>query len=183
MLAVNAVAIGGPDAILEPDCALATWRRGVPANLAPAIAAIDLAPAEPVSVSAKLDTLAAVLADALGAYPAVLQEDILALAGPLAHITRTGAVTVRLETVAMNACHRFHADYLTVRLLTTYVGQATLCVHADTPEDIRQLAAGDVARFRGRVLADPPPVLHRSPLIEGTGERRLMLVIDPVHPE
>lgn len=92
-----------------------------------------------------------------------------------------GAVTVRLAPVVTNSCRRFHADYLTVRMLTTYVGQATQWVYADTPEDVRQLAAGDVALFKGRVLAGPPPILQRSPPIEGTGEHRLLLVIDAVH--
>ena len=181
MLAVDAVAIGEPDAIREPDRALAIWRRGITADSAEAIAAIDLAQAEPVAVSAKLETLKAVLAEELGGYPAVLREDILALAGRLAAMMGVGAVTVRLEPVSTNSCRRFHADYLTVRLLTTYVGQATQWIYAETPEDVRQLAAGDVALFKGRVLADPPPILHRSPPIEGTGARRLLLVIDPVH--
>jgi hypothetical protein len=43
---------------------------------------------------------------------------------------------------------------------------------------VRQLLAGEVALFKGRLLTDSP-IIHRSPPIAGTGQRRLVLVINP----
>ena len=45
---------------------------------------------------------------------------------------------------------------------------------------VAQMRAGEVAIFKGRMLLDDPPVLHRSPPIAATGEQRLLLVLDPV---
>ena len=92
-----------------------------------------------------------------------------------------GAVTIRLEPVTTDACKQLHADYVTVRLLTTYVGRGTQWSEEAATEAMHSLACGDIALFKGRLLLDPPTVLHRSPPIAGTGERRLLLVIDPVH--
>jgi hypothetical protein len=39
---------------------------------------------------------------------------------------------------------------------------------------------GAVGVFKGRLLLDPPTILHRSPPISATGERRLVLAIDPL---
>ena len=41
------------------------------------------------------------------------------------------------------------------------------------------MPTGAVAVFKGRMLLDPPTVLHRSPPITASGERRLLLAIDP----
>ncbi len=87
---------------------------------------------------------------------------------------------LRLEVVETDACRRFHADFVTYRLLTTYCGAATQWVRSTQPETIETLRAGDVAIFNGRVLLEEPTILHRSPPIAGTGETRLLLVIDPV---
>lgn len=82
---------------------------------------------------------------------------------------------------------RFHADYVRARTITTYVGQGTQWIDAarkigDTPPDddgIRRIETGAVAVFEGRLWLANPAVLHRSPPIAGSGERRLVLVIDP----
>jgi hypothetical protein len=109
------------------------------------------------------------------------------LAEHFAALASTRAVEVRLSVVETNSCRKFHADWVTMRLITTYTGAGTQWV---TPADAERIAAGqeplaihalapgDVGIFRGRLAAGRPAV-HRSPPIAGTGIRRLLLVIDP----
>ena len=89
-------------------------------------------------------------------------------------------MAIRLEVVDTDACRRFHTDYTTLRLLTTYRGQATQWIRVGSPDRIEQMAAGEIGIFKGRRLLDDPPILHRSPPIGDRGESRLLLVIDPV---
>ncbi len=122
-----------------------------------------------------------------------LASDIASLATQFAQIMDTDRVAIRLEVVETDACRRFHADYVTARLICTYVGPGTqwldaadaaaLAAGAD-PEmlTIRDIGTGDVAIFKGRLWAPDAPAIHRSPPIAGTGVQRLVLVIDPAAP-
>jgi hypothetical protein len=42
------------------------------------------------------------------------------------------------------------------------------------------MAIGEVGIFKGRLWAEEPSILHRSPPIAASGERRLLLVLDPL---
>lgn len=86
---------------------------------------------------------------------------------------------MRLEVIDGDLCRLFHADYLTYRRLPTHVGQGTQRIRADEIKTIAQLNTGEVAFFKGRLLAEDRPSLPRSPPIAGTGETRLLLVLDP----
>jgi hypothetical protein len=117
------------------------------------------------------------------AYPepivAPLAADMAALCDRHAGLTGRDRQALRLEVVETNACRRFHADYITLRLLCTYVGPGMQWHRVATADAIEQVPAGAVAIFKGRLLLDPPTLLHRSPPIMAAGGRRLMLVIDP----
>jgi len=118
----------------------------------------------------------------------ILQNDILQLSRQFAEIMQTEFVEVRLEHITNNACKKCHTDYVTARLITTYLGQGTQWLdggdaasHDDGGFDnIQQMRPGDVALLKGRLWSQDSPAIHRSPPIEGTGEERLMLVINPV---
>ncbi|MDG5487260.1 DUF1826 domain-containing protein [Sphingomonas sp. BGYR3] len=165
--------------------ALAIGQRVLPKAVEDALGGLDWEAIDDVELTLDLpvgvDTLALNLA--VSGYPSAaahaLAEDILALAMVQARATGSNALSMRLQVVETDSCRKFHADYVTRRLLTTYAGQATQWCHADKPDRIEQLSAGDVAIFTGRVMIDPPVVLHRSPPIEAAGELRLLLVIDP----
>jgi hypothetical protein len=93
---------------------------------------------------------------------------------------------VRLEIVDNDACRKFHSDFVTVRLISTYTGPRTQWLDRDhghiagqvDPNAIQQLQAGDVGIFKGR-RSTRTPAIHRSPPIEGTGQKRLILVLNP----
>lgn len=130
------------------------------------------------------------IAEALSATPGrdwhhALATDVQRLAQLYAAQTGEERVEVRIERVTGNGCWKFHADYVGLRLITTYCGQATQWLPQGVPDDAdpRALSAGDVGLFKGRALAGDRAIIHRSPPIAGTGEDRLLLVIDAPWPE
>lgn len=184
---------GGLSAILRPEVNLAVWSR-TPAVQLPGEAA--LASIDDVSATLPVDgiahTLPMMLAQAgySDASGATIAADIARLGRVVGRIAECTSVDIRLEVVETDACRKFHADYVRVRLICTYVGPGTqwladadaALLHAGAdPADlpIRTLATGDVALFKGRLWSDDGAIVHRSPPIAGTGARRLVLVIDP----
>ncbi len=173
-------------AVRDPGVALALWARRLPVPLAEAIGAVDLAAVDDLELTVDLPTSVSALAASLvvsgHAAPVarLLAGDILELTNRHAVICGQARVVIRLEVVDTDACRRFHTDYVTLRLLTTYRGQATQWIRVGSPDRIEQMAAGEVGIFKGRRLLDDPPILHRSPPIGDHGESRLLLVIDPL---
>ena len=92
---------------------------------------------------------------------------------------------MRLERITGNGCWKFHADYVALRLISTYWGEATQWLPqgagADTPP--RALAAGDVGMFKGRALADDRAIIHRSPPIAESGGEMADFVIPELSEE
>lgn len=168
------------------DCALALWQRPVPVVLVAPLARLDLGAIDDIELAIDLPvaatTLEAALVDAGYDAPtaALLTQDIAELATRFADVAGGWQLKLRLEVIETDACRRFHADFVTYRLITTYRGQATQWVRAARPDAIETMQLGEVGIFKGRMLLDEPPVLHRSPPIAATGEQRLLLVLDPV---
>ena len=143
----------------------------------PIAAALALAAVEG---SSRLAGAPSELAAALRYLPAPLAADIDDLVRRFAALTGRPTVRLRLETVEGDACRRFHADYTDLRLVTTYAGPGT-DIRQTAAEDasVTRIGTGDIALFKGKLFPGNPPVLlHRSPPIEGTGERRIVLVLD-----
>lgn len=94
----------------------------------------------------------------------------------------------RLDIISTNACRKFHVDAIRARLICTYRGTGTQLGHArpgTEPGQVMTVATGAPLLLRGSLWpADPAAgLLHRSPPIEGSGETRLVLVLDPVFDE
>lgn len=186
----DAVAIGRDRAVLgaivQPDVHLAIWRRDGVAPLPDlawdAIDDID----EDIAVDGFASAIPALLATA--GYPvaspaiAALGTDIVALAAYFARVMACSHVRVRLDVIETDACRKFHADQVTARLLMPLVGPGTQWTLAGTEPPVAdgQLQVGDVGVFKGRIWAEEPVILHRSPPIAETGITRLLLVIDPL---
>ncbi|MGB7205067.1 MAG: DUF1826 domain-containing protein [Anderseniella sp.] len=115
----------------------------------------------------------------------VLVDDIAALADVFAAIMCTAYLRLRLDVVKDNACCKFHIDAVTARLVCTYRGTGTqygISTDGQQPKRVFTVPTGAPIILRGTLWPDPPlsGLLHRSPPIEGTGETRLVLVLDPV---
>lgn len=178
------------EAIRDPDISIAIWERPAPA----AVADLLGYPFSDLRLASPLGLLPDALQRAIDAagYPQhgarlLLEADIVALARRFACIMQVDAIDIRLDRITGNACRKFHADYVTARLITTYVGRGTQWLDGDAsepcdcgnPHDVRELRAGDVAILKGRSWDEARAAIHRSPPIAGSGEQRLLLAINP----
>ncbi|MEL6208235.1 MAG: DUF1826 domain-containing protein, partial [Pseudomonadota bacterium] len=115
-----------------------------------------------------------------------LVDDVAALAKIFAGIMDAPFLRLRLDVVTSNSCRKFHVDAVTARLICTYRGTGTQYGPApggDAPSEVFTLPTGAPIILRGKLWRERPSsgLLHRSPPIEGTGEARLLLVLDPVN--
>ncbi|BAI96721.1 hypothetical protein Sj15T_11770 [Sphingobium sp. TA15] len=180
--------------IRAPEINLAIWRRPLGAALVDWIGRLDLQAIEDLRFETALATLDEDIRDGLGeaGYPEgdILAADIVDLARHVMSVTGEEDAVIRLEIVEDDACRRFHADYVTARLICTYAGLGTQWLSSEdaaardagmplAEHAIRSLAAGDVGLFKGRIWAPENAIIHRSPPISGTGAKRLVLVVSP----
>jgi hypothetical protein len=123
----------------------------------------------------------------------VLLDDILGLLELFNQVSKTSSLRLLLATINTNMCRKFHTDINNLRLLCTYVGSGTLWLPEEainhkalrTNKDIvlhknliQQVDTGDVIILKGALYPESEAIIHRSPTIEGTGEKRLLLRID-----
>lgn len=177
--------------ILRPAMALAVWRRSLDGDIVAELESLVLDEVDDILFTSEIEALEAALAEAMeeGGYPdtPALKRDIAMLGSQHAAVAGDNNVRIRLEVVETDACRKFHTDYVKVRTITTYLGQGTQWIEADSAErvgapggpEIRQLSPGAVGMFKGRLWQETPTILHRSPPVGGSSEQRLVLVIDP----
>jgi hypothetical protein len=176
-------------AVHHPRAGIAIWTREPDPALVEALDPLDLSAAanltcaicirDPANLEAEIGSQLA----RAGYGPeasTLLATDALGLAKLLGELTGRPRLALRIESVSTDACRKLHADYVTYRLLTTYKGPGTQWVRSDAPDALEQMMPGWVGVLKGRLIQDPPSILHRSPPIDGTGERRLFLAIDPI---
>jgi hypothetical protein len=177
--------------IHDEECNLVIWQR----RLEQDFSAVLAHEARDIRLDSDLQNLDKSLTQALTAnrfsgksLHGALVSDIALLARYFCEALRLDRFEVRLEIVTTDSCRKFHADYVSARLITTYVGPGTEWLDgADArrvaegaqPRQINRLDTGDVGIFKGK-LATLSPAIHRSPPIAGTGEQRLLLVLNPV---
>lgn len=147
------------------------------------------------SIAEVTATLRTYFAETIPKQQALL-DDILEVLQLFEKSTEISSFRLLLATVSTNMCRRFHTDINDLRLLCTYAGPGTLWLpneavnqkayqggrgNVDIVADenlIQQAQTGDVVILKGALYPDANPVLHRSPSIEQTQRKRLLLRID-----
>ena len=178
--------------IAEPDCAAAIWQR----SLSPAFQAWineleenQLPKARlilrPDSVASAVEQICEIYGTPACDERAQLINDATHLAEGFAELMDTEWLRLRLDVVTTNACRKFHVDAIKARLVCTYRGTGTqygVVEGEGDPARISTVGAGSPLVMRGSLWPTEPVsgLRHRSPPIEGTGEVRLLLVLDPV---
>ena len=114
-----------------------------------------------------------------------LVDDIAKLSSIFAGLMSAPFLRLRIDVVTTNACPKFHIDAVTSRLVCTYRGTGTqygISTDGADPRRVFIVPTGSPILLRGTLWPERPSsgLLHRSPPIEGTGETRLVLVLDPV---
>ncbi len=182
--------VDGLDSIHAPDCAAVIWARPDCTTLTEWLTALPSDRLPQTRQILRPDALPDVLHDICAGLPDaperfLLVESIATLAESFAHVIRAPWLRLRLEVVTGNACRKFHVDNVTARLVCTYRGTGTqygLAERGAEPEVIHTVPTGQPILLRGMRWPTTPPSLlkHRSPPVEGTGETRLLLVLDPI---
>lgn len=188
----RASCVTGLRRIMRPGTDLVIWQREIRQGIVAELATLVLDALDDILFCSPTNTLDEALSNALAEanYPDVpdLHADIAMLARQQAALTSDNDIRIRLEIVETDACRKFHADYVKARTITTYLGSGTQWIETTTPDlagcvdgpPIRQIDTGAVAIFKGRLWEERPGILHRSPPIESSNEKRVVLVIDPV---
>jgi len=132
-----------------------------------------------------------------------VRRDVPALARCWAELTGRRHAQATLTLVDTDECGKLHCDYIDLRILCTYDGPGTWlapehaidreayargrgkgAVEANAgvcpdPGLLVQASAGDVVFLKGKSWRDGARgAIHRSPTIQGTGRRRLVLKVD-----
>ncbi|MEM6463781.1 MAG: DUF1826 domain-containing protein [Pseudomonadota bacterium] len=115
----------------------------------------------------------------------MLVDDTAAQASIFARLLGAPFLRLRFDVITDNACRKFHIDSVKARLVCTYRGTGTQYCNATGGEEPQQVFTVPTASpivLRGTLwpAESKSGVLHRSPPIEGTGETRLLLVLDPI---
>lgn len=126
----------------------------------------------------------------------ILYKDVSDLLRLFAAITKADSFRLMLSTIRTNMCRKFHTDINDLRLLCTYIGPGTVWLPNEaidfealqtkgSERDIvknhqlvQQAQTGDAIILKGALYPDASPILHRSPVIEEDGGKRLLLRID-----
>lgn len=177
---------------LQPGSAAAIWRRNLPGHVHSWLEALeeDALPSGRVvlpkdAVAESVGHLCDISGLPGGEERAWLEDDITEMARTFAELMQTDYLRLRLDKIHTNACRRFHIDMITARLVCTYRGTGTqygIAADGTDPTQVFTVPTGAPILLRGKLWpADPSSsLLHRSPPIEGTGETRLVLVLDPI---
>jgi len=183
---VHATTSKGLSAIHNPNCPAVIWQRPDTKCRAwvDALPPEDLPRARlvlgPKAVREAVTSIASSLPDC--AERAMLVDDVAHLADVFASVVQAPFLRLRLDAISTNACRKFHIDAVTARLICTYRGRGTQYRIGSDPNAIGEVPTGAPMILRGTrwPCEQPSDFLHRSPPIEGTGETRLVLVLDPV---
>ncbi|MEM8631480.1 MAG: DUF1826 domain-containing protein [Pseudomonadota bacterium] len=179
-------------ALKEPGCAAVVWQRHIPEDVDRWLCALnpDRLPAgrvilHPSAVAEVVDELCDLAQTPTGPARDWLQADIADLAATFTELTEAPYLRLRLDVVTTNMCRKFHIDAITARLVCTYRGTGTqygIARDGEDPDEVLTVPTGAPFLMRGTRWPVTPAIglKHRSPPIEGTGETRLMLVLDPV---
>ncbi|MEM7188421.1 MAG: DUF1826 domain-containing protein [Pseudomonadota bacterium] len=182
----------GLSAIRRPECAAALWYREPLASFQTWIDTVEpeLLPRtrtvlRPDSVRQATRHICELCSTPDCSERAMLIDDIAAMADIFEGLMDAPYVLLRLDVVTSNMCRKFHIDAVTARLICTYRGTGTqygFSRDGTDPHQVFTAPTGVPVLFRGTDWPQNPNshLRHRSPPIEGTGETRLVLVLDPV---
>ncbi|MEM1299431.1 MAG: DUF1826 domain-containing protein [Pseudomonadota bacterium] len=178
--------------ILDPDVAMVLWHRAMPEHVHGWIDGLSRAVLPHIRAIVPVVRIPVIIADALdlAGMPdcperTFLIEDIAELAARFATLTEVAHVRLRLSAVETDSCRKFHVDAAKARFICTYRGpgsQYGFSPDGSEPDEIFESDTGAPMVLRGLAWreARASGLVHRSPPIEGTGQTRLVLMLDPI---
>ncbi len=123
--------------------------------------------------------------------------DVYQLLRDFLSLTKSSYCTLHLRSVGDDGCTKFHTDGYNLRLFTTYFGPGTEWLPEDAlnrkalgtlndsivvnPDRIQRMGTGHVGILKGELPGRAPAamgIVHRSPVIGHSGEKRIILRVD-----
>ena len=114
-----------------------------------------------------------------------LVQDLIKLSELFSNLMKVDYIRLRMEVVLTDSCRKFHIDAVKARLICTYRGQGTqygMSLDGNDPKNFKTTPTSSPILLKGTrwIENNPEMILHRSPPIEGTGETRVVFVVDPI---
>lgn len=161
----------------KPMAEFSDWISGLPAAQLPVLRSLVTVGSVEACIHAACDNAGT----PAGQMRDMFASDVAALAYIMSEVMGAPLLQLRLDVVVTDACRRFHVDNMRARMLCTYRGAGTQLAQPGQEHTPLEMAPGAAAILRGKLWQAPEAVglLHRSPPISGTGQTRLLLVIDP----
>ena len=178
--------------IVKPGCAAAIWERQPLESFQAWIDALEPDDLPRARIILRPDVVREAMVDLVevaglpdSSERTMLVDDVAAMANIFASVIDAPYLRLRLDVISTNACRIFHIDAIKARLICTYRGSGTqygISTDGHEPRSIFAVPTGSPMIMRGTLWPETPKsgLLHRSPPVEGTGETRLVLVLDPV---
>ncbi|MEM1416652.1 MAG: DUF1826 domain-containing protein [Myxococcota bacterium] len=188
----------------HPDVDIVLVHRDLPAAVAAAAARrSSVGPVfsleERVEAGTSCDGVFAALGE--GALHERIANDVALLARTWSALTGRRHLRAKLTLTDTDNCRKLHSDYVELRILCTYAGPGTWLVPEHALDRSALGVPGDPAEINRRICPDPAlrvqaevgdlvflkgkrwregarGAVHRSPALEGTGARRLVLTVD-----
>ncbi len=183
--------VEGLSAIKDAGCAAVVWERDAP-DFTTWLAALSTSQlpktrvvVKPVQIAAEVELACQEAGTPDCGERDAMVADVARLAEAFAATSNAPYLRLRLDVVTTNACRKFHIDAVMSRLVCTYRGTGTQYGNSPDRSDpafFGTVQTGKPIVLRGTLWPETPSagLLHRSPPIEGTGETRLLLVLDPI---
>jgi len=176
----------------SPDCAAAIWQRTSLPAFQSWIDTLDPAQLPNARVIVRPEDIRKAATEICNKFSTpdclernLLINDTVRLAEAFADIMDAPFLRLRYDAVTTDACRKFHIDNVKARLICTYRGPGTQYGFAkgdQQPSEAFDVTTGSPILLRGTRWPESPNagLRHRSPPIEGTGQTRLVLVLDPI---
>lgn len=190
--------------ILSKDVNLFCWERSLDQQMKDYLKPGFDAFSEPIVFTTTLHDLPAQLLKARATWDHSHTEgadafwmDVYRLVCDFLSLSESRYCTLHLRSVDDNGCTKFHTDGYSLRLFTTYHGPGTEWLPEDavnrkalgtsnkrivtSPGRVQRMGTGHVGILKGELPGRPPAamgIVHRSPAISHTGEKRIILRVD-----
>lgn len=184
---------------------LVSWRRTLPSGLDEHLDAwLSSEPARfDQIISSSDDDLSITTRGVAEPARAWLTRDVVRLVACFARFVDARKLRVAFGPVRTDQCRKFHVDFVSYRLVTTYVGPGTewvpddavrrealedppACPHEANRAILRDASAvrraepGEVIVMKGALRSSLGGAVHRSPPIERVGRPRVVLIVTTV---
>ncbi len=182
--------LGDLDAAFDPDIEAVILQRKLPSFATSTLNVVASQPEAKFRLSTSIreiddgvDGLLHNLGFAYGPARDWMAEDVADLSKQFMRVLSIESIALRGEVVRDDACRKFHRDAVQARMICTYKGPGTLygvATSSKEPGRIEIAPTGCPIFLKGKAWpgGSQGVVAHRSPPIEGTGESRLVIVIN-----